>query len=307
MLKRLKLSNTELDRIAEAVTKAESKTTGEIKIVLAPESAHYAFWELLAAVCASAVVFAFLLPFAGKITDTYGLFAWTERTWMLPGLYGFVCFVSIAAAFRLFNIPALDRIVVPKSVRIASVTRRAFRLFVECGVYNNMVSMDESVTSQWAEVQNQYQRRYDLIPNLVSTVKGYASHESDVLTQVAEARSRAGGVVNVDESILTNPEAFARYQQIQSSLSGSLQRLLAVAENYPELKANTNFLALQDQLEGTENRIAVARQRYNEAAQEFNSYIRRVPNNFVASFGRFAAKQYFSADGEAQSAPKVQF
>jgi len=176
-----------------------------------------------------------------------------------------------------------------------------------CGVYNNMVTMDESVTSRWAEVQNQYQRRYDLIPNLVSTVKGYASHESDVLTQVAEARSRAGGVVNVDESILTDPQAFARYQQIQSSLSGSLQRLLAVAENYPELKANTNFLALQDQLEGTENRIAVARQRYNEAAQEFNSYIRRLPNNFIASFGRFAAKQYFSADGEAQSAPKVQF
>ena len=170
-----------------------------------------------------------------------------------------------------------------------------------CGVYNNMVSMDESVTSRWAEVQ------YDLIPNLVSTVKGYASHESDVLTQVAEARSRAGGVVNVDKSILTDPEAFSRYQQIQSGLSGSLQRLLAVAENYPELKANTNFLALQDQLEGTENRIAVARQRYNEAAQEFNSYIRRLPNNFIASFGRFAAKQYFSADGEAQSAPKVQF
>jgi len=117
MLKRLKLSDAELDRIAEAVAKAESKTTGEIKIVLAPESAHYAFWELLAAVCASAVVFAFLLPFAGKITDTYGLFAWTERTWMLPGLYGFACFVSIVAAFRLFNIPALDRIVVPKSVR----------------------------------------------------------------------------------------------------------------------------------------------------------------------------------------------
>ena len=146
-----------------------------------------------------------------------------------------------------------------------------------------------------------------MIPNLVSTVKGYASHESDVLTQVAEARSRAGGVVNVDESILTDPQAFARYQQIQSSLSGSLQRLLAVAENYPELKANTNFLALQDQLEGTENRIAVARQRYNEAAQEFNSYIRKLPNNFIASFGRFTAKQYFSADGEAQSAPKVQF
>ena len=136
MLKRLKLSDAEFDRIAEAVSKAEVKTTGEIKIVLAPESAHYAFWELLAAVCASAVVFAFLLPFAGKITDTYGLFAWTERTWMLPGLYGFVCFVSIVAAFRLFNIPALDRIVVPKSVRIASVTRRAFRLFVECGVYD---------------------------------------------------------------------------------------------------------------------------------------------------------------------------
>ena len=136
MLKKLKLSNSEFDAIAEAVAKAESKTTGEIKIVLAPESAHYAFWELLAAVCAAAVVFAALLPFAEKITDAYDLFAWTERTWMLPGLYGFACFLSIAAAFQLFNIPALDRIAVPKRVRIASVTRRALRLFVECGVYD---------------------------------------------------------------------------------------------------------------------------------------------------------------------------
>ena len=136
MLKKLKLSDAEFDAIAKAVAKAESKTTGEIKIVLAPESAHYAFWELLAAVCAATVVFAALLPFAGTIADAYNLFAWTERTWMLPALYGFVCFVIIAAAFTLFNIPALDRIVVPKSVRIASVTRRAFRLFVECGVCN---------------------------------------------------------------------------------------------------------------------------------------------------------------------------
>lgn len=176
-----------------------------------------------------------------------------------------------------------------------------------CSTYNTMVTMDEAVTSSWAEVQNQYQRRYDLIPNLVSTVKGYATHESDVFTQVTEARARAGGVVNVDESVLSDPNAFAQYQQIQSALSSSLQRLLVVAENYPALQANQNFLALQDELEGTENRIAVARQRFNEAAQRFNAYIRRFPNTVIAGFGNFTAKQYFTAASEAQAAPKVEF
>lgn len=175
------------------------------------------------------------------------------------------------------------------------------------GTYNKMVAMDEGVTSQWAEVQNQYQRRYDLIPNLVATVKGYASHESDVYTQVAEARSKAGGVVKVDEKILTDPDAFAKYQQVQDQLGSSLQRLLMVTENYPQLKADQNFLALQDQLEGTENRITVARKRFNDSAQSYNSFIRRFPNSFIANMSHFEKKQYFTAGSEAQSAPKVEF
>ena len=128
--------------------------------------------------------------------------------------------------------------------------------------YNSLVSMDEEVSASWAEVQNQYQRRLDLIPNLVSTVKGYAKHESDVFTQVSEARSKAGGQINISDEVLNDPEAFARYQQIQDNLGASLQRLLMVTEQYPELKADQNFLALQDQLEGTENRITVARNRF---------------------------------------------
>ncbi|MBQ9630234.1 MAG: LemA family protein [Treponema sp.] len=174
-------------------------------------------------------------------------------------------------------------------------------------MYNSLPTLEENVTAQWAEVQNQYQRRLDLIPNLVSTVKGYAAHESEVFTQVTEARSQAGGVVNVDESVLSDPEAFARYQQIQNNLGSSLQRLLAVAENYPELKANQNFLSLQDQLEGTENRIAVARNRYNEAAQQYNRAIRTFPRALFAGMLGFEKKEYFSASQEAQTAPQVQF
>jgi LemA protein len=175
------------------------------------------------------------------------------------------------------------------------------------GNYNKMVTMDEQVTSQWAQVQNQYQRRMDLIPNLVSTVKGYASHESEVFTQIAEARSKAGGVVKVDEDLLNDPEAFKRYQQAQNELGSSLQRLLVVTENYPELKANDNFLALQDQLEGTENRISVERKRFNDTAKEYNIFIRQFPRNIIASSSGFTAKQYFEATQEAQTAPKVEF
>lgn len=175
------------------------------------------------------------------------------------------------------------------------------------GTYNNMVSLDESVSSSWSQVQNQYQRRYDLIPNLVSTVKGYASHESDVLTQVTEARSKVGGVINVSDEVLQDPEAFARFQQVQDSLGASLQRLMAVTEAYPELKANQNFLALQDELEGTENRIATERKRFNDTVQRYNSYIRRFPNNIIANMSGFQKKSYFAAGAEAQSAPKVEF
>lgn len=175
------------------------------------------------------------------------------------------------------------------------------------GTYNNMVNLDESVSSSWSQVQNQYQRRYDLIPNLVSTVKGYAAHESDVLAQVTDARSKAGGVINVSDEVLQDPEAFARFQQVQDTLGASLQRLLAVTENYPELKANQNFLALQDELEGTENRIATERKRFNDSVQSYNKYIRRFPNSIIANMSGFDKKPYFAAGSEAQNAPKVEF
>lgn len=173
--------------------------------------------------------------------------------------------------------------------------------------YNSLVYMEENVSGQWAEVQNQYQRRMDLIPNLVSTVKGYASHESEVFKQVSDARSKAGGQINISDEILSNPESFERYQQVQDQLGSSLQRLLMVTENYPELKADQNFLALQDQLEGTENRITVARGRYNDAAKQYNSKIRSFPTNLIANMSGFEKKIYFSASAEAQSAPKVEF
>ena len=185
-------------------------------------------------------------------------------------------------------------------------------LFLFClsffgGTYNNIVALEEDVNAQWAQVQNQYQRRMDLIPNLVSTVKGYASHETEVFSQVADARSKAGGVVNVDSSILDDPEAFKKYQQVQDSLSSSLQRLLMVTENYPQLKADQNFLALQDQLEGTENRISTERNRFNEAVGIYNKFIRQFPKNIIANMNGFRTKSYFEASSEAQSAPKVEF
>lgn len=173
--------------------------------------------------------------------------------------------------------------------------------------YNGLVAQDENVSAQWAEVQNQYQRRLDLIPNLVSTVKGYASHEKDVFTQVSEARSKAGGQINISEEVLSDPEAFARYQQVQDQLGSSLQRLLMVTEQYPELKADQNFMALQDQLEGTENRITVARQRYNDAAKKYNTTVRSFPTSLIANMSGFEKKVYFAASQEAQSAPKVEF
>lgn len=173
--------------------------------------------------------------------------------------------------------------------------------------YNTIVRLDENVSAQWAEVQNQYQRRLDLIPNLVATVKGYASHESEVFTQVSEARSKAGGQINISDEILNDPDAFARYQQVQDQLGSSLQRLLMVTEQYPELKADKNFIALQDQLEGTENRITVARKRYTEAVQGYNTVIRMFPNNIVANMSGFQKKAQFTASEAAQSAPKVEF
>ena len=162
--------------------------------------------------------------------------------------------------------------------------------------YNNLVQLDENVTAQWAQVQNQYQRRLDLIPNLVATVKGYASHESDVFKQVAEARSSAGGQINISDDVLSDPEAFARYQQVQDSLGSSLQRLLMVTENYPQLKADQNFLALQDQLEGTENRISTARKDYNDVATEYNTSIKKFPTVIFAGMLGFEKVDLFETN-----------
>ncbi len=175
-----------------------------------------------------------------------------------------------------------------------------------CG-YNRMVTLDEGVSAAWGQVQNVYQRRMDLIPNLVETVKGYASHEEETLTAVIEARSKVGGVMNISDEVLQDPEAFERFQQAQGELSGALQRLMVVSEQYPDLKANQNFLALQDQLEGTENRIAVERKRFNDAVNAYNSYIRRFPQALVANIAGFERKTYFEASDAAQSAPQVEF
>lgn len=173
-----------------------------------------------------------------------------------------------------------------------------------CG-YNSMVKLDENVQSKWAEVENAYQRRTDLIPNLVNTVKGAANFEQQTLTNVVEARAKATSI-NIDPSNLT-PEAIKQFEDAQGALTGSLSRLMAVAENYPELKATENFQGLQAQLEGTENRIAVARRGFNEATQQYNSTIRSFPNNLMAGIFGFKAKGYFTAQAGADKAPEVKF
>ena len=171
--------------------------------------------------------------------------------------------------------------------------------------YNGMVSMDESVQGKWADVETQYQRRADLIPNLVSTVKGYAAHESETLESVVKARSEASSV-KVDPENIT-PEKLAEYQKAQSGVSSALGRLMVIVEKYPDLKANQNFLELQSQLEGTENRINVARRDFNEAAKQYNTSIRRFPKNIIAGMFGFEKKAYFEAEKGAEQAPKVEF
>jgi len=173
------------------------------------------------------------------------------------------------------------------------------------GVYNNMVTQDEKVKTAWSQVENQYQRRLDLIPNLVNTVKGYASHERETLEGVIEARAKASQTTINPENL--TPEALQQFQDTQSQLSSALSRLMVVVERYPELKANQNFLELQAQLEGTENRIAVERQRFNEVAQGYNTYIRRFPNNIFSGMFGFYPKAYFAAESGANKAPEVQF
>lgn len=171
--------------------------------------------------------------------------------------------------------------------------------------YNNMVTKDEEVKTAWSQVENQYQRRLDLIPNLVNTVKGYATHEKSTLEGVVNARAKASQtMINAGDLTEANLKQF---QAAQSELSSALSRLLVVVERYPDLKANQNFSELQAQLEGTENRIAVERKRFNETAQGYNTYIRRFPNNIFSGMFGFTPKAYFTADEGANKAPKVEF
>jgi LemA protein len=173
------------------------------------------------------------------------------------------------------------------------------------GTYNTMVTNSEQVDSQWAQVQNVYQRRSDLIPNLVSTVKGFAQQEKDVFIGVTEARAKATSV-NIDAANLT-PDKMAQFQQAQEGLSGALGRLMVVVEKYPEIKSNQNFLELQSQLEGTENRITVERQKFNDITKVYNTYVKSFPNNMLAGMFGFVAKPYFEATKGAEVAPKVEF
>ena len=174
-----------------------------------------------------------------------------------------------------------------------------------CSTYNNMVTLDEATKTAWSNVETQYQRRADLIPNLVSTVKGYAAHEESTLQAVVDARSKATSV-NISMDELT-PEKIAEYQKAQSAVTSALGRLIAVSENYPELKANQNFLELQAQLEGTENRITVARKEFNDTTNAYNVQVRKFPANIVAMIFGFDQKPYFEADASAAQAPKVEF
>lgn len=171
--------------------------------------------------------------------------------------------------------------------------------------YNSMVTQEESVSSQWAQVQNAYQRRADLIPNLVATVKGYATHEQETLTEVVEARAKATQMqVNADQLTEDN---IKKYQEAQGQLGAALGRLMMITENYPDLKANTNFIQLQDELTGTENRISTERNKFNERVKDYNTTIRMFPKNLLAGMFGFEKKAYFEADQTAQTPPKVDF
>jgi LemA protein len=173
------------------------------------------------------------------------------------------------------------------------------------GKYNTLVRLDEGVKQAWSQVENVYQRRLDLIPNLVETVKGYAAHEKSTFLAVTEARAKASGTISAD--VINDPAKFQAFQESQMALSSALSRLLVVVEKYPDLKASQNFMSLQAQLEGTENRITVERGRFNEAAQGFNTQIRQFPTNIIAGIFGFRSKEYFKAESAAAQAPKVSF
>ena len=171
--------------------------------------------------------------------------------------------------------------------------------------YNSLVKLDENVTSKWGNVETQYQRRADLIPNLVEVVKGYSKHEKETLEAVISARSKATSVT-IDPTNITEAD-LAKFQEVQNGLSGALKSLLAVAESYPDLKAESRYADLQAQLEGTENRIAEARREFNESAKEYNMKLRSFPNNILGGFFGFSTRPYFAAEAGAEKAPKVQF
>lgn len=191
-----------------------------------------------------------------------------------------------------------------KKIKYLIVLVVAATTLSSCG-YNSMVEKDEAVSSQWAQVENVYQRRADLIPNLVATVKGYADFEQETLTEVIQARANATSI-NIKSDDL-NPETIAKFQKAQSQLSGALSRLLVTVERYPDLKANQNFLELQAQLEGTENRISVERGKFSQVTKDYNAYIRQFPRVIYAGWFDFEKKGYFEADQGAEEAPKVEF
>lgn len=192
-----------------------------------------------------------------------------------------------------------------KTFKITLILALFVSVFMSSCSYNTMVEKQEAVSSQWGQVQTAYQRRADLIPNLVNTVKGYASHEQETLTAVTEARARATQMT-VNPEDLTE-ENIQRFQEAQGQLSTAIGRLLMVQEQYPDLKANQNFMALQDELAGTENRISVERNKFNTVVQDYNGYIRKFPQVIYAGWFGFEKKGYFEADPGSQSAPQVQF
>lgn len=192
-----------------------------------------------------------------------------------------------------------------KFIPLILLALAAMLVFSMCGSYNTAVNNDENVKKSWSQVENQYQRRADLIPNLVNTVKGYANFEQQTLQAVVEARAKATSVTIQSDNL--NPEKIREFEQAQGALSSALGRLLAVSENYPDLKANQNFLDLQKQLEGTENRISVERKTFNEAVQTYNSHIRKFPTNLLTGVFGFSPKGYFQAQSGAEKAPEVKF
>ncbi|HQA75970.1 MAG TPA: LemA family protein [Salinivirgaceae bacterium] len=192
-----------------------------------------------------------------------------------------------------------------KSVWIIVIVLIALIAISAVRSYNSMTKKEEGVITQWSNVKNVYQRRLDLIPNLVNTVKGYADFEKETLTGIVEARAKATQTT-IDPTNL-NESAIEQFQSVQSELSGALSRLMVTVERYPELKASQNFLELQSQLEGTENRITVERRKFNESAQDYNSYIRRFPKNIWASLFGFERKAYFESDAGAEKVPNVEF